>query len=75
MLAGSRAGHEVSHKAAPAASKGMTEDKAPYLDEAFVDAATAEEEGGETGSHTGYHVNCPVIKWKSQGRWKTYDPW
>jgi hypothetical protein len=73
-LAGWRAGHEVSHEAAPAARKDMTEHKTPYLDEAVVDAATAEEEGGVTGPHVRDLVHCPDIKWKSHGWWKTHDP-
>ena len=45
------AGHEVRHKAAPAARKHMPEHQAPYLDEAVLEAATAEEEGCITGPH------------------------
>ena len=73
-LAGWRAGHEVSHEAAPAARKDMTEYKTPHLDEAVVDATTAEEEGSVTGPHVGDLANCPVIKCKSHGRWETRDP-
>jgi len=61
-LAGWRAGHEVSQEAAPAARKDTTEHKSPHLDEAIVDAATAEEEGGVTGSHVGDLLHGPVIK-------------
>ena len=61
-LAGWRAGHEVSHEAAPAASKDMAEHSAPHLDEALIDAATAEEESGVTGPHVCDLVNCPIIK-------------
>ena len=45
-----------------------------HLDEAVVDAATAEEESGVTGPHVGDLVHCPVIKCKSHDRWETLDP-
>ena len=61
-LAGWRAGHEVSHEAAPTASKDMTEHNAPHFDEALIDAATAEEESRVTGPHVCDLVNCPIIK-------------
>ena len=61
-LAGWRAGHEVSHEAAPAARENTTEHQTSHLDEAVVDATTAEEEGGVTGSRVGDLVHSPVIK-------------
>ena len=56
------AGHKVSHEAAPAASKDSAEHQTPHLDEAVVDAATAEEESGVTCPHVGDLVYCPLIE-------------
>ena len=40
----------------------MAEHSAPHLDEALIDAATAEEESGVTGPHVRDLVDCPIIK-------------
>ena len=40
----------------------MAEHQTPHLDEAVVDAATAEEESGETRPHVGDLVYCPQIE-------------
>jgi hypothetical protein len=70
-LAGWPARHKVSHEAAPAASKHIAEYQTPHLDEAVVDAAMAEEEGGVTGPHVEDIIHSPIIKRKSYARRKT----